>query len=211
MSDLARRLASDLAPVSPGLVPRRLLTGLGGGLLVSIALVLAILGPRPDMMPAMHTGMFWLKLFYPLCLAIIAVLAAERLARPAASAWTRLVWLPLPFALVVILALIVFAVAQPSARAAMLMGHSADICPFLVFASAVPPLAGLIWAMRSLAPTRLSETGFVIGLAAGGAGAFAYAWSCNETGAPFLATWYTLGIAAAALAGWLLGPRLLRW
>jgi hypothetical protein len=65
--------------------------------------------------------------------------------------------------------------------------------------------------MRGLAPTRLRETGAVIGLAAGGAGAFAYAWHCTETGAPFLAVWYTVGIALAALLGWLAGPRVLRW
>lgn len=211
MSDLARKLSADLTPVPRWQVPRRLLAGLGGGLLVSVVLVLAILGPRPDMAQAMHTTMFWMKLAYPLCLAVIGGLAAERLARPAASARARLVWLALPVALILALALIAFVLAPQPARHAMLMGHSAMRCPFLVFAFAIPPLAGLVWAMRGLAPTRLAQAGFVIGLAAGGAGAFAYAWSCNETGAPFLATWYTLGIAAAALVGWLLGPRLLRW
>jgi hypothetical protein len=211
MSDLARRLSTDLAPVSPAQVSRRLLLGLGSGLLISIVLVLAILGPRPDMGPAMHTMMFWAKLIYPLSLAAIAAFALERLARPAASAGSRVVWLPLPFILVILLALIAVIVAPPSARNAMLMGHSARLCPFLVFAFAVPPLAGLVWAMRGLAPTRLRESGLVIGLAAGGAGAFAYAWHCNETGAPFLAAWYSLGIAAAAFLGWLAGPRLLRW
>ena len=54
MSDLARQLSVDLAPVPQSWLPRRLLLGLGFGLLVSIVLVLAILGPRPDMMPAMQ-------------------------------------------------------------------------------------------------------------------------------------------------------------
>jgi hypothetical protein len=211
MSDLARQLAADLAPVPRMLVQRRLLLGLGAGFTVSLVLVLAILGPRPDMALAMHTMMFWVKLVYPLSLAAIAALAAERLARPAASAWSRLVWLPVPVVLIGLLALIAMLLAPPSARDAMLMGHSARLCPFLVLASALPPLAGLIWAMRGLAPTRLRETGFVIGLAAGGIGAFVYAWHCNETGAPFLAVWFSLGIAAAAFLGWLLGPRVLSW
>ncbi|HEY3638232.1 MAG TPA: DUF1109 domain-containing protein [Rhizomicrobium sp.] len=211
MSDLARQLSSDLAPVQRGLVLRRLLFGLGGGLAASIVLVLLILGPRPDMSGAMDTAMFWMKLLYPLSLVAIALLAAERLARPAASARSRLAWLPLPFVLVALLALVVFILAQPAARETILMGQSARVCPFIVLASAVPPLAGLVWAMRGLAPTRLAETGAVIGLAAGGAGAFAYAWHCTEAGAPFLAIWYTLGIAAAALLGGLIGPRTLRW
>jgi hypothetical protein len=211
MSDLARQLSADLVPVPPGMIARRLLLGLGVGLLASIVLVLTILGPRPDMMPAMHTMMFWMKLIYPLFLALIATLVAERLARPAATAQARMVWLPLPLALVLVLALTVFLLAPSDARETMLMGHSARLCPFLVLACSIPPLAGLVWAMRGLAPTRLREAGFVIGLTAGGAGAFAYAWHCNETGAPFLAIWYSLGIAAAAFTGWLLGPRLLRW
>jgi hypothetical protein len=114
-------------------------------------------------------------------------------------------------ALIALLALIAMLLAPPSARDLMLMGHSARLCPFLVLASALPPLAGLIWAMRGLAPTQFRETGFVIGLAAGGIGAFAYAWHCNETGAPFLAVWFSLGIGAAAFLGWLVGPRVLRW
>jgi len=211
MSDLVRQLTADLAPAPHAQVQRRLLAGLGGGLLVSIALTLALLGPRPDMMPAMHTMMFWAKLIYPLSFAVIAGFAAERLARPAASAAARIVWLPLPGVLVLILALVAVLLAPPDTRDAMMMGHSARLCPFLVLACSVPPLLGLIWAMRGLAPVKLGETGFVIGLAAGGAGAFAYAWHCNETGAPFLAVWYSLGILAAALLGSLLGPRLLRW
>jgi hypothetical protein len=211
MSDLVRELAAGLVPVPRAQVPRRLLLGLGAGLLVSIVLVLAVLGPRPDMAQAMRTPMFWVKLIYPLSLAAIAMFALERLARPAAPAWSRVAWLPLPVILVILLALIAALLAPPSTREIMLMGHSARICPFLVFAFAVPPLAGLVWAMRGLAPTRLREAGLVIGLAAGGAGAFAYAWHCTETGAPFLAVWYSLGITAAALLGWLAGPRALRW
>ncbi len=185
--------------------------GSGGGLLISIVLVLGVLGPRPDMASAIRTAMFWMKLVYPLSLALIAGLASERLARPAGSAHARIVWLAAPLALVFVVAAIEFLFAPPPARHAMLMGGSASICPFLVLVSALPPLIGLVWAMRGLAPTRLREAGAVIGLAAGGAGAFAYAWHCTEAGAPFLAAWYTLGIAAAALAGWLAGPLLLRW
>src|SRR5205814_4832130 len=166
-------------------VQRRLLAGAGLGALVSIALVLALLGPRPDMMSAMTTAMFWVKLGYPLSLALVAGLAAERLARPAATAGRRMVWLAVPFLLVAVFAIGQYLVATPSARHALVMGGSAQLCPFLVFAAALPPLLGLVWAMRGLAPTRLTQTGAVIGLVAGGTGAFAYAWHCTEWGAPF--------------------------
>jgi len=211
VSELPRQLSAGLAAVPPFFVPRRLLLGLGGGVLVSILGVVAFLHLRPDLLDAMGTAMFWVKLAYPLSLALVAGLAAERLARPAATARDRLVWLALPFGAVALAAIVQFVTAAPHSRDAIVMGGSARVCPFLVLAASLPPLLGLIWAMRGLAPTRLRETGAVIGLAAGGVGAFAYAWHCTEWGAPFLAFWYTLGILAAAALGALLGPILLRW
>lgn len=211
MSELARKLSADLAPVPPSFVMQRLFAGLGAGALVSILWVLAVLGLRPDLADALATPMFWLKLAYPLSLACVAALAAERLARPAAPARDRLVWLAAPLAAVALVGIVQFVTAAPVSRHAIVMGGSARLCPLLVLVSSVPPLFGLVWAMRGLAPTRLLETGAVIGLAAGGTGAFAYAWHCTEWGAPFLALWYTAGILAAAILGALFGPLLLRW
>lgn len=211
MSDLARELSAALVPVPPSFVQRRLLAGSGMGALVSIGLVFTLLGPRPDMTSAMATVMFWVKLAYPLSLAVVAGLVAERLARPVATARRRIVWLGVPLLAVAALAVGQFLVASPAARHALVMGRSALLCPFLVFAAALPPLLGLLWAMRGLAPTRLAATGAIIGLVAGGTGAFAYAWHCTEAGAPFLALWYSLGILAAVVLGVLLGPLLLRW
>jgi len=211
MSDLARKLSADLEPVPQSFVTRRLLFGLGAGTLVSIVWVLAVLRLRPDLSEAMATPMFWAKLIYPLSLALIAGLAAERLARPAARARSRLSWLAAPFAAVALAAIVQLVMTTAASHRAIVMGGSARICPFLVLASSIPPLLGLVWAMRGLAPTRLREAGAVIGLAAGGMGAFAYAWHCTEWGAPFLALWYTAGILAASVLGALLGPLLLRW
>ena len=65
--------------------------------------------------------------------------------------------------------------------------------------------------MRGLAPTRLLLAGLVAGGCAGGLGAAVYAFACTETSAPFLAIWYTLGMALAAGLGAVAGSRLLRW
>jgi hypothetical protein len=48
-------------------------------------------------------------------------------------------------------------------------------------------------------------------LTAGGAGAAVYALHCPESGAPFVAIWYSMGILLACGLGALLGPRVLRW
>jgi hypothetical protein len=93
----------------------------------------------------------------------------------------------------------------------MLMGHSAMLCPWRILVIGLPILAGAVWAVRGLAPTRLGLAGLAAGVAAGGLGAAIYALACNETSAPFLAVWYTLGIAALTGLGALFGSRLLRW
>ncbi|HEX9159594.1 MAG TPA: DUF1109 domain-containing protein [Rhizomicrobium sp.] len=211
MSELAQRLSAGLTPVRPWFVPRRLLCGMTLGAMVSIVWVIVFLQLRPDLARAMTTAMFWAKLAYPLALAVIATFAAERLARPAGQPRERLRWLALPFFSVAMLAIVQFVTTAPQSHGVIVTGGSARICSLLVLASSLPPLAGLVWAMRGLAPTRLRETGAVIGLAAGGVGAFAYAWHCTEWGAPFLALWYTAGILAASLIGAISGPLLLRW
>lgn len=209
---LILRLSGDLAPAPRGAVARRLGLGLGAGALVSLGLVTAGLGLRPDMAQAMGGAMFWTKLAYVLALGGVAAWACERLARPAgAGAGRRIAWLLAPAAPVVALAAWRLADAPAAVRVPMLMGASAAVCPWTILAVSLPPLAGLFWAARGLAPTRLALTGLMLGLAAGGIGAGAYALHCPEATLPFLAVWYSLGIAACGLLGAVAGPRLLRW
>jgi hypothetical protein len=49
------------------------------------------------------------------------------------------------------------------------------------------------------------------GLTAGALGAAIYALHCGETGGAFVLVWYSLGMVTPALAGLVLGRRLLRW
>jgi hypothetical protein len=82
----------------------------------------------------------------------------------------------------------------------LLMLVSAFAAPF-VFLSA-----------RKLAPTRPATAGLALGLATGGLAATAYGLlHCGEATVAFVATWYTLGIAAAGLIGAAVGRFALRW
>lgn len=209
--DIVRALSADLAPVSQWRVSRRLFIGAGAGAVLSAALMLAVLGLRPDIQHAIGTGMFWSKQAYPLVLAIIAGFAADRLARPAATARASIAWLAVPVLLIAGAAMVELALAAPDTRLPAIMGQSARVCSWRILLFAVFPLVGLVWAMRGLAPTRLREAGATAGLSAGGAGAFIYALHCTENAVPFLAVWYSLGVAAPAFGGYLLGPLLLRW
>jgi hypothetical protein len=208
---LIDKLSAELRPVSPLAVMRRLLIGVGVGAAVSGVLTAATLGLRPDMADAAREAMFWVKLAYTLALGGVALWTCERLARPAGLAGRRWPWLIAPLALVALLAAWQLASAPPPMRMPMVMGHSHRVCPWCILVFSLPPLVGLIWAVRGLAPTRLRLTGAMIGLAAGGAGATMYALHCDESTAPFLAIWYTAGVALAGALGWALGPRALRW
>ncbi len=209
--ELLDRLTIDLTPVPPGHVARRLLIGTGAGMAVSAILLFTLMGLRPDLDVAVTTPMFWLKQSYTVAMALAAGFAAERLARPAASLGRRAIWIAVPVLFLACIAAIQYFGAPQAARGPLILGETARVCSLRILLFAIPPLAGLIWAMRGLAPVNLRRAGAAIGLAAGGAGAFVYALYCAESAAPFLLIWYTLGMAAAAAAGAILGPRLLYW
>jgi hypothetical protein len=209
--DLIASLSANVTPVAPGVVARRLALGLGLGAMGSVALMLVWLGPRQDVAQAILTPMFWMKLGYAAVTGLIAAVVLARLGRPAARPGRLAVLAFAPFAVVAAMALVRMAQAPPAAYRAVLMGHSAMFCPWRIAAIGLPVLAGAMWAVRGLAPTRLGLAGLAAGAAAGGIGAAVYAIACNETSAPFLAIWYTLGIVAVTALGALSGSRLLRW
>ena len=209
--DLIKSLSADVPKVAPGAVARRLALGLGLGGLASVALMLVWYGPRHDIAQAVATPMFWMKLVYAAATGLIAAFVLARLARPAGRPGALAALSLAPFAVVAVMAAARMAEAPPQAHHAMLMGHSAMSCPWRILAIGLPVLAGALWAVRGLAPTRLTLAGLVAGGAAGGIGAAVYAVACNETSAPFLAVWYTLGMVALTALGALAGSRLLRW
>ena len=210
-TDLIDRLVYDLKPVARGAVLRRLAIGIGGGIAVSAVAMLFWLGPRPDLAAAAQTAPFWMKFFYTLLGATAGFWAVERLGRPGAAARG-----PALAGLAVLLVITLLAVVQISGAAkdawpSLVFGGSATVCPWRIVILALPAYLGTLWAMRGLAPTRLTLAGFASGLVAGGFGALVYSFACTESAAPFVAIWYTMGILVTGLVGALLGRMLLRW
>nr|WP_186071483.1 DUF1109 domain-containing protein [Burkholderia gladioli] len=97
------------------------------------------------------------------------------------------------------------------ARAGLLLGHTWRTCSLYIAGLSMPALAVLLHAMRGLAATRPVAAGRVAGLLAGAIGTLVYCLRCPETAVPFWALWYLVGMAVPALAGGLLGRRVLRW
>jgi hypothetical protein len=94
---------------------------------------------------------------------------------------------------------------------ARLVGHSAKHCLSLIPLLAAAPAACLLIALRRGAAARPVLAGAMAGLVSGAVGATLYALSCPDDSALFVATWYSIAIAAVTAASAYLGSRLLRW
>lgn len=209
--DLIEQLAADVPPVRRNAVSMRLGVGLAVGAVGSLVALLFTFGFRPDLWLAMHGSAFWMKWGYTASLGVCALAATAKLARPDSRS-TGWLWLALvPIAGLALTAVAELARAPSTHWLAMWLGASWKVCSTLVFLYALPIFGGLLWSFRKMAPTRLRAAGATAGLAAGAWGATVYCLHCPEVSAIFVLTWYTLGIALAALFGAIVGPRLMRW
>jgi hypothetical protein len=207
---LIARLSHDLAPARRGVVMRFLLLGLAGGVLLSAAAMMMVLKPRADLAIAMAGSNFWMKITYTAVLAVLGLVIVQRQARAGADSRTPTMALAAPVVALIVLAAIQLSAPQADS-AALLMGQTWTVCPWLIVALALPVYAGLLLALRQLAPTRLAMAGAAAGLVAGASAATVYGFHCPEVAAPFILIWYTLGIAVAAGLGALAGRWALRW
>jgi len=208
---LVAMLARDAEPVARGASERRFAAALLAGSVAAVILMLALLGLRADLRDAVRDAMFWVKLGVPALLLVSGLAACTRLGRPGSRVGSAGVILLLPIAAIWLLAAFALASAPAAARVALVLGDSSAACVVSIALLAMPTFIAAFWAMKGLAPTRPALAGAFSGLLAGAAGALVYAWHCPEMAAPFIATWYLLGIAGPAVVGALLGPVLLRW
>ena len=202
---------SGQALAAPAVQIRRSLWGAAAlGAVVAMVLLVAWLGMRP-LDQAVVTRAFWMKATYTACLALIGLAMVGRLARPGRGMGS------VPWALGVVIVPMIgmggvnLLGASPQALRAAWLGTSWSVCPWRILALATPAYLALMVALRRFAPTRLRLAGAAAGLVAGGVGATVYGLYCQESTAAFVATWYSLGIAAAVAIGAVIGGRALRW
>ena len=209
--DLVTMLATGAAAVEPPAASRRFALAVGAGALGASLLMALVLGVRDDLARASGLPMFWVKFAFVAALATASVVAALRLSRPGVALGGAPLGLAAPLLAIWALAAAVLLAAAPAERAALIFGQTWASCPLNITVLSAPVWASAMWAMKGLAPTRLRLAGAVSGLLAGAVGALVYTLHCPELAAPFLATWYVVGLAVPTLAGALFGPRLLRW
>lgn len=209
--ELIQSLVATVRPVSRHAVGQRIALGMIGGAVVTMLLIVAVLGLRPDLGTALRGFPLWMKWVYTASLGIVAVSATSNLARPDAKSLRWLWLLAVPILLLAGICIAELTYAPKSAMLAMWLGESWKLCPWIVLILSLPIFVGLLWSYRRFAPTRLRAAGATAGLSAGAWAALLYCLHCPEVSAMFVLTWYSLGIGLATLLGALVGPRLLRW
>lgn len=204
-------LASHAPPVKRREVELRFVAAHLGALAFVMLLMLAALGPRPDIASATRLAMFWWKLAIPAAVAACAWVGLRRLGYPGVRLGRSLWPVGAILLLVWMASAMVLSSAVPAQRGVLLLGQSGGACAATIAGLALPALAAALWAQGALAPTRPALTGAVAGVFAGACAAFVYALHCTEMALPFFGAWYTVGILLPTAIGALAGPKLLRW
>ncbi|WP_373352890.1 NrsF family protein [Pseudoroseicyclus sp. CXY001] len=208
IAELSKRPAGAKPPAPMG---RALALGLAAGLAVSVALFLAVLGPRPGLLGLWADPLIAAKTLMPLAAACLALTALLPSVRPGAAlgAGARALWL-VP-ALAAGLFALAFAGLAPGERLATFIGHSIQVCLPAISLLSLPLTAGIVAALRRGAPEHPARAGALAGLVAGGLAAAVYSTFCTEDSPVFYAVWYSCGIGIATGLGALAGARWLRW
>jgi hypothetical protein len=178
---------------------------------IAAAVFWVTIGPRLDIMAAMHTMRFLSKFVFTIALAVSAFALIRALSTPGASTARRAAWMataPLLVAVAVILELFAVPEAQWGTR---LVGSNMMICMTFIPLIGIGPLAVFLWMLRYGAPTRPVLAGAVAGLLAGGLSATFYAAHCFDDSPLFVATWYTIAVLILAGLGALGGRLFVRW
>jgi hypothetical protein len=209
--DLIALLSTNVEPVDHRRMVRNIGAAVVAGAAVAIAAALLALGLRSGLSDAGALAPVVLKIAFALATLVPASIFLVRLARPGGERGMSLLMLCLPFAVILLLAAFSLASAPSSHWSGMVAGHGWIECVVSIPLIAIVPFALLVWAVRRAAPTDLARAGALVGLVASCLSAAGYALHCVDDSVPFVALWYGGTIALCTFAGWLLGPRLLRW
>ncbi len=211
IDELIEGLAGALKPVRP----RRVLRGglwVAVGWVTSGALLFALFGLRHDLaagkaMAPLPMLAFWLIV----ALALAASWSALRMGLPGVGRdyggwrWAGLAALALPLT-----ALFIGFADSHGAIAEMQPEHGMH-CMVAGLIAGLGVGAALFAWLKGGAPTSPARAGWVVGIAAGAAGASVIALRCSSEGMVHIALWHGLAILLSAVAGRVLLTPLLRW
>ena len=206
---LIRSLVADLATPS-GSVGKVIAICLSTSLLISFLSMWLVLGFRADIHIAMGSMSFWLKAIYTFIIGSVGLFAVERFGRPGLRSSKYFLFVGFLIASFALAAALEIMQLPEADRTKAWLGDTWAICPWLIVAESIPILIAAFVILRRMAPTQRSDAAAAAGLMAGGYGACIYSLHCGEQTLPFLACWYTFGVATVVAISFL-GRSYLRW
>ncbi len=203
-------LVADLVPV------RRVrsapaIAGVAAVVVAAIAVVALLFGLRPDVIAGRPHPMIMVREGMLLLLGGASLGAVIRSARPGIGRHS-VDWLWV-LAAAMLFPLTAVALSLINGRFPMsdMVSPSAPYCLGISLVSGLV-IGGVLTAwLRRGAPTVPTRSGWLVGLASGSFGAFAYGLHCPSQSVYYIGLWYSLAIGACALLGRLIVPRLIRW
>ncbi len=181
------------------------------GLAAAFAVMAAVLGVRPDLDAASASPLFWQKVLALALLAAFSGWAAFRSGMPGRGLGPgRSVRWAVPAWLLVATAFTVWA-APTGGAWALFISPTILVCLSMIPLLAVIPALALGWALKRAAPTEPAQAARAIGWAAGGIGAFVYAFHCQADQPAYVLVWYGAAVAITVVLVQAIASRWLRW
>jgi hypothetical protein len=209
--DLISMLSTNVEPVDHRQIVRNIGMAVAAGAIVAVATVFFVLGPRAGLTTVATFIPALLKVAVTVIILVPASIYLIRLTRPGGERRTSVALVTLPFMAVMLLAVLSLEFAPSSHWSGKIFGDDWLECVISIPLIAIVPFSVIVWTVRQMAPTDLPRTGAFVGLVAGCLSAIGYAVHCADDTVPFFALWYGGTIALCTVAGWKLGPKLLRW
>ena len=195
--------ARDQTPVA---FERALRIAAALSLAVSIAMVLVLVGVRPDLLAPEQRTPFAFKVASTLSLACGGFFLVRRAVQPGSAG------LPLWPLMPGLLLLAFRAATDRSGLPVMGQSHvSAASCVGVILLASMPALWLILRVLRTGAATHPGIAGALAGLLSGALGAAAYTLGCINDAGLFVAIWYPLAILMMAGLGAAIGRRVLAW
>jgi hypothetical protein len=208
---LISMLSTNVEPVDHRQIEWNIGMAVVAGAAAAVVTVFFALGTRADLTTVGIFIPLLLKVAFTVIILVPASIYLIRLARPGGERRTPVALVALPFIAVMLLAVLSLEFAPSSHWNGTIFGDQWLECLISIPLIAIVPFAVIVWTVRRTAPTDLARTGALVGLVAGCLSATGYALHCADDSVPFVALWYGGTIALCTFAGWMLGPRLLRW
>lgn len=202
-------LVDDLEPVKV-LNLRRPLWIAATMTVAMLAIIALMRGVRPDVLAGHPDAMFLIRSGILLMLGGSTAHAVIGMASPAVGR-TQLSWqMALAAALLFPIAAVIVAITG-GIQMAMSEMYSVGQCLMFSAVGAVATAIPMIVHLRRGAPTSPARAGWLVGIASGGLGAFAYNIHCPFDSVVYIGLWYTLAVGICAVIGRLTVPSLIRW